>query len=365
MASQPAIILSGASGVLGTALVSALGRSFPGMPVFCLLRTRTAFEKLRNSLGESPSALIYVECDLSSDISTHQALSAIGYSEHAIGIHAAADVSWDKTTAELMNINVTGSLRFYQLLKSCASYPRMIYISTAYADSQQAFRNGYEESKYLAQCCLTKQASTDNIPLSLFSCSLVVGDSRSGAISGYNGIYPLLRFLTRFTPPFMVGDAQVALDLVPVDWVIQQLLVLFNEQLAGEAPREVIAAAGAENKITFLQLLRLAESRLNAYYRTHNISQIEETPIISLRRWNFLRRSLTTWKPEQLSLRDFRAFEKILSIYGVYFTSDYVRHPLGISTQSPHPDTYIDNIISYWIHDHHDELLNHANKDSQ
>ena len=55
------------------------------------------------------------------------------------------------------------------------------------------FRNHYEESKYLAELSVEKLKS--ELPITIHRPAVVVGDSRTGEITKYDGIYYLIHYL--------------------------------------------------------------------------------------------------------------------------------------------------------------------------
>jgi thioester reductase-like protein len=127
-----------------------------------------------------------------------------------------------------------------------SSLKRYNYVSTCYVAGRRegrvletdlehdaGFRNFYEESKYLAELEVEKLKS--DLPVTIFRPSVVVGDSQTGETAKYDGIYYLIRYL-RKAPSVLrlvnVGNRKVKLNLVPVDFVVNAMAILSQDEKA-------------------------------------------------------------------------------------------------------------------------------------
>ena len=348
------LVISGASGAIGTRLIhaaAALPANITLVPLFRSVESRNAM------LAACPPHLASRFRPALADITMPETLQTVARTirdgQPVIGIHAAADVAWDKSFAEVQNVNVNGSLNFSRAIAAASPSPRLIYVSTAYTRAVGwTYRNGYEESKAAAERALRREFQG---ALSVFSCSLVVGCSRTGAIARHNGLYPLLRFMALAAPPFLVGRPEGLLDIVPVDWIADEILGLTRRQIKGDPPQDRVAAAGS-HRIRFDQVIRLIEARVNVFRKSLGLGPTDPVPILRVRQWEFLRRALTTWQPPDIPLSDFRYFERLLQIYRDYTESDTVRPPEGIDRPSPAPEAVLPVIVDRWLSDH-SELL--------
>ncbi len=353
---MPTLLVSGASGTLGQAFIAAARERWRDASIICLVRSDAAATEILAAAGTHRDNISFAKADLTDERSVADAALTIGRLGRVVGVHAAADVSWDRTTEELTALNVHGASHFYDLLAMVATEPRMVYLSTAYANGTQwAHRNGYEETKTQAEALL--RAKSVRMPLSVFACSLVVGDSQTGAIARYSGVYPMLRFLAELQPPFLVGRKTGLLDLVPLDWVTEELVLLCDEQMRGAPPRDVVAAAGRNNGMSLERTVRLAEERINLFRRRHGLAPMQPTPILRGRQWAFLQRSLKAWQPTQLKLSEFRYFERLMEIYGAYSESDDVRPSAGIRHGAINAEEFMPIVFDDWLETHADRLL--------
>ncbi|MEO5860402.1 MAG: SDR family oxidoreductase [Pyrinomonadaceae bacterium] len=150
-------------------------------------------------------------------------------------------------TAELARaVNVLGTENVNEFVRSLPNLRRYNYISTCYVAGKRTghiletelehhagFRNNYEETKYLAE--LSVERLKGEIPMTIFRPSIVVGDSRTGETAKYDGIYSLIHYI-RKAPKLLrflnVGNKKVRLNLVPVDFVVEGIATLSNDEAA-------------------------------------------------------------------------------------------------------------------------------------
>lgn len=140
-------------------------------------------------------------------------------------------------------VNLEGTKNVNELAKSIKNLRRYNYVSTCYVagmregriletelEHNAGFRNYYEETKYLAE--MEVERLKDELPLTIFRPSVVVGDSETGETSKYDGIYYLIHYL-RKAPSLLrvvnVGNAKVRLNLVPVDFVVDSIAALATD----------------------------------------------------------------------------------------------------------------------------------------
>ena len=143
-------------------------------------------------------------------------------------------------------VNVEGTQNVNNFVRTIKNLRRYHYISTCYVAGKRegrifetelvhsaGFRNFYEETKYLAE--LEVERLKAQLPLTIYRPSVVVGHSVKGKTPKYDGIYYLIKYLMR-APKLIglvnVGNYEVRLNLVPVDFVIEALAALAFDQNA-------------------------------------------------------------------------------------------------------------------------------------
>lgn len=180
-----------------------------------------------------------------------------------------------------MRVNVEGTRRVNEFASSLSHLKRYHYVSTCYVAGKRTgriaeselghaagFRNYYEETKYLAE--LEVDALKTSLPVTIHRPAVVCGDSRTGETAKYDGVYYLIQYL-RSWPQLLthvnIGNREVRLNIVPIDFVIEAIVALADDaasvgatvQLADPAPLTThqlfesiaIGLAGHGSRVTF------------------------------------------------------------------------------------------------------------------
>ncbi|MBC7795252.1 MAG: SDR family oxidoreductase [Pyrinomonadaceae bacterium] len=145
-----------------------------------------------------------------------------------------------------ITVNVEGTKNVNVLAQSIQHLHRYNYISTCYVAGKReglilenelvheaGFRNFYEETKYLAE--ISVENLKDEIPVTIYRPSVVVGDSETGETVKYDGIYSLILYLRKFPQVLSlvnIGNMQVRLNLAPVDFVVEAISALSKDENA-------------------------------------------------------------------------------------------------------------------------------------
>jgi thioester reductase-like protein len=157
---------------------------------------------------------------------------------------AAYDLAVAKDTA--FTVNLQGTKNVNDLALSIKNLRRYNYISTCYVAGKREgkiletelshkaeFRNFYEETKYLAE--LEVESLKSHLAVTIYRPSVVVGDSHTGETAKYDGIYYLIHYLRKapwLLRVFNVGNKNVRLNLVPVDFVVDGIVALARDKRA-------------------------------------------------------------------------------------------------------------------------------------
>jgi thioester reductase-like protein len=170
----------------------------------------------------------------------------IARSESTVIFHLAAiyDLAVARDVGLLVNLGGTRNVNeFARALPQLRHYH---YVSTCYVAGKRTgriletelqheagFRNYYEETKYLAE--LEVEALKSELPITIHRPAVVCGDSRSGETAKYDGIYYLIRYLLKWPAvlsAFNIGNSEVSLNLVPVDFVVEAMATLARDPLS-------------------------------------------------------------------------------------------------------------------------------------
>jgi thioester reductase-like protein len=253
MAFSETIFLTGFPGFIAGRLVERLAR--PDIQFYLLVQKRFIeqamhdVEEIAARTGTPLENFAIVEGDITrenlgiagEDLETIRAETTDLYH-----LAAAYDLAVPKSVA--FAVNLEGTRHVNEFARSVPHLNRYNYISTCYVAGKRdgtileselehgaGFRNYYEETKYLAEMEVERLKS--ELPVTIFRPSVVVGDSRTGEIPKYDGIYYLIQYLRRASGLLRlvnVGNRDVTLNLVPVDFVVDAIAALAkDEQAAG------------------------------------------------------------------------------------------------------------------------------------
>ncbi|HMJ07637.1 MAG TPA: SDR family oxidoreductase, partial [Pyrinomonadaceae bacterium] len=245
------IFLTGFPGFIAKRLVSRLAAA--DMQFFLLVEERmtdaaiSAAEQIANETGMPLDNFALITGDITkADLGISIDDLAVIRDDTTDVFHLAA--VYDLAVAENIAraVNFEGTRNVNELVRSLPNLQRYNYISTCYVAGRRTgriletelehnagFRNFYEETKYLAELEVEKLRS--DLPVTIFRPSVVVGDSKTGETLKYDGVYYLINYL-RMAPSLLrlvnVGNSNVRLNLVPVDFVVDAIAVLSSDENA-------------------------------------------------------------------------------------------------------------------------------------
>ena len=229
------ILLTGVTGSVGKPLFEALSRR---EKVYCLVRNPAG----RNDIPVPGSQVIAGDLDapgagLDDEGIAH--LRDLGVDKI---VHSAGLVKFDEERAEeIYRTNYQGTQAMLELAK-VLGVREFHYVSTAYVQGEA--QNPYERSKADAE----KLVANSGIPYNTYRLSIVVGDSQTGEINGYDGYYGFMSSLHVVAQMFrkrnasngevslpvnVICDHESTLNLIPVDWVVNSFCKLMDSPLRG------------------------------------------------------------------------------------------------------------------------------------
>lgn len=145
-----------------------------------------------------------------------------------------------------MRVNVEGTRNVNRVALTLPNLRRYHYVSTCYVaglrtgailetelEHSAGFRNFYEETKYLAE--LEVEALKSQLPVTIHRPAVVCGDSQTGETAKYDGIYYLIQYLRKqrsLLSLVNIGNRQVSLNLVPVDFVVEAMTAITKDERA-------------------------------------------------------------------------------------------------------------------------------------
>jgi thioester reductase-like protein len=283
--SDDTIFLTGFPGFIASRLLRRLatdGARFLLLvqPAFAQ-RAQSEIQRLAAETGRPVSDFTLLSGDITEpDLGMSPTDLATVRAEATILFHLAAiyDLAVAQTLA--LSVNLDGTHNVNAFARSLPALAHYHYVSTCYVAGKRTgrilerelrheagFRNYYEETKYLAE--LEVEALKSELPVTIHRPSVVCGDSRTGETAKYDGVYYLIHYLLKWPvllSTLNIGNDDVALNLVPVDFVVEAMATLAREprsvgktvQLADPSPlttRELFdtiarCVAGKESRVT-------------------------------------------------------------------------------------------------------------------
>ncbi|MDQ3668575.1 MAG: SDR family oxidoreductase [Acidobacteriota bacterium] len=210
-------------------------------------RARVDIERIVHETGNPLSNFRILEGDIAQPNlgMSHDDL-AIANSQPTVIFHLAAIYDLAVARDNAMQVNVVGTRNINELAQSLPNLRHYHYVSTCYVAGKRegriletelkheaGFRNYYEESKYLAE--VEVEALKSTLPITIHRPAVVCGDSKTGETAKYDGVYHLIHYLRKWPSVlklFNIGNREVSLNLVPVDFVVDAIAVLAQDPRA-------------------------------------------------------------------------------------------------------------------------------------
>jgi len=263
MAFNETIFLTGFPGFIATRLVKRLaaeGARFILLSQPALIATaRAAAADIASETGVDIEKFRIVEGDITApNLGLSETELSAARRETTTVFHLAAIYDLEVAEDLATRVNVAGTRNVNNFVQSIEHLKRYHYVSTCYVAGkregliketelahQAGFRNHYEETKYAAET--TVAALKSELPVTIHRPSVVCGDSHTGETAKYDGIYYLIHYLRKWPAGLTllnIGNSEVRLNLVPVDFVIEAMVALAKDdraigvtvQLADPAP---------------------------------------------------------------------------------------------------------------------------------
>ncbi len=207
-------------------------------------RAREELDQIAAKEGNPGKIFGFCQGDISEDhLGLNHTDREIARTESTIVFHLAALYDLAVARDPAMQVNVAGTRNVNQFAASLPNLRHYHYVSTCYVAGKRrgriletelrhdaGFRNYYEETKYLAE--VEVESAKAELPITIHRPSVVCGDSRSGETTKFDGVYYLIRYLLKWPTVislFNIGNREVSLNLVPVDFVVESLAALASD----------------------------------------------------------------------------------------------------------------------------------------
>ena len=257
MSNSETLFITGFPGFIANRLLERLiGNDFRTDCRFLLLvqttlaaRAREEISSLAQRSGKPAGDFRLIEGDISQPglgLTAENAALAREQTTRAFHLAAVYDLAVERELA--LRVNVGGTRNVVEFARSMPHLRHFHHVSTCYVAGKRegviletelrhaaGYRNFYEESKYLSE--MEVESVKNELPITIHRPAVVCGDSKTGETAKYDGVYYLIHYLLRWPTLSLIniGNHEVSLNLVPVDFVVDAMAALaFDERAIGK-----------------------------------------------------------------------------------------------------------------------------------
>jgi nucleoside-diphosphate-sugar epimerase len=288
------ILLTGATGMVGQALLPVLARRTDVATLFTLVRDsehQKCSGKILPIRGDvTASADLGISAEASSEV-----LDRV-----TVIIHAAADTRFAAPLDEARSVNVDGTHNLLAFASRCSGLKAFLGLSTVHVAGKRTgtihendlihnagFVNSYEQSKYEAEILLREHMF--DLPISVLRLSTVVGDSMTGEAGKLAAIHHALRLCYNSLAPMIPGMPDGTVDLVAVDYAA---VVIAHFATDGFQAGRTFHLCGGEDVLTLTELLEQTREAFLRYRPSWRKRAIEMPAIVDLATFELFARSV-------------------------------------------------------------------------
>ena len=211
------VLLTGASGVVGRALL----RRLRDLDVVCLVhRSPVRGANVTSVPGDIAEPMLGL---------TRLAYAELAGRVHAV-IHCAAVTDFNRTDGSLEAVNITGTEHVAAFAAAAGAV--LYHVSTAFVHTTADGDRGRTAVGYAASKLAAEQVvRSSGVPHVILRPSVVIGDSVTGEIAAFQGLYQVAAGLFTRVVPLIPFDPCWPVDFVPADVVADAIACVVENQV--------------------------------------------------------------------------------------------------------------------------------------
>jgi nucleoside-diphosphate-sugar epimerase len=288
------VLVTGATGMIGEALVPLLARRNDVRAIFALTH---ASEYLGSSYKVTP---VRGDVTAGPDLGITLESSREILDRTTVVVHAAANTRFSASLDEARAVNLEGTKNLLVFASHCPRLEAFAALSTVHVagkrtgticeedlDHTEGFVNSYEQSKYETELLLRDHMR--ELPISVLRLSTVLGSSTTGAVRRMAAIHHALRLYYNSLAPMIPGKPDSFVDLIAVDYAAAAVEHFAAEHF--QAGRTFQICAG-EDALTLARLLGLTREAFLRYRPSWRKRAIEMPAIVDLPTFELFVRSV-------------------------------------------------------------------------
>jgi long-chain acyl-CoA synthetase len=270
-------------------------------------------------------------------------------------IHSAATVQFQLPLECASLINCTGTKNVMTLAQCAQKTGRLkgvAYVSTAYVsgdlggriletelDCGQQFSNTYERTKLESEK-IVRQLMNE-LPITIFRPSIIVGDSKTGRTTAFNVLYPPLKLIYHNLIHILPGSSHLPLDIVPVDFVtdaIDHISLKTNQGISNTYH----LTAGEKHSTTTGEVVDLAIEYFN---KTKTAGFLQRIQFMPLEQYRLVKESLRVHEKRVWQMME--TYKPYLCVKRIFDNSNTLSSLRGTSITVPDFKAYCQAIFGY------------------
>jgi nucleoside-diphosphate-sugar epimerase len=213
------VVLTGASGVVGRAVL----RRLRDVEVVCLVhRSPVCGPHVTAVPGDVTQPMLGLAGRVYADLAAE--VDAV--------IHCAAVTEFNRTDGSLEATNVTGTEHVAAFAAAAGAV--LYHVSTAFVDTRAVGERGRTAIGYAAsKSAAEKVVRSSGVPHVIVRPSVVIGDSGTGEIAAFQGLYRVVAGLFAGIVPMIPFDPRWPIDFVPADVVADAIARVVENRVRG------------------------------------------------------------------------------------------------------------------------------------